>query len=176
MDHAVGRILAKLNIGDDGVLRIVRIEHTEHASAQGLLRDRPTRDRGRRVDDDLRHPRLDRRRSGDHGKDRDRRAQPPSGPVQAQLLHGSLLPLHDELKAVVFDFAEGRGGQYVRGFLGLETNADWDGWHGKLVCDDFSSYNACFELGVTEVGCLATHDSSSTNCGSTTAAKSASGR
>ena len=55
----------------------------------------------------------------------------------------------------MFDFAEGRGGQHVRGFLNLEANAGKDGWHGKLVCDDFSGYNACFELGVTEVGCLA---------------------
>jgi len=66
---------------------------------------------------------------------------------------------YDALKAVVFDFAEGRGGQHVRGFLGLEANAGErtkvHGWHGKLVCDDFSGYNACFELGVTEVGCLA---------------------
>ena len=62
---------------------------------------------------------------------------------------------YDELKAVVFDFAEGRGGQYVRDFLGLHGNAGQDGWHGKLVCDDFSGYKACFELGVTEVGCLA---------------------
>ena len=30
-----------------------------------------------------------------------------------------------------------------------------DGWRGKLVCDDFSGYKACFELGVTEAGCLA---------------------
>jgi transposase len=62
---------------------------------------------------------------------------------------------YDALKAVVFDFAEGRGGQHVRGFLGLDTNGGKDGWHGKLVCDDFSGYNACFELGVTEAGCLA---------------------
>ena len=62
---------------------------------------------------------------------------------------------YDALKAVVFDFAEGRGGQHVRGFLGLDTNAGKNGWHGKLVCDDFSGYNACFELGVTEVDCLA---------------------
>ena len=62
---------------------------------------------------------------------------------------------YDALKAVVFDFAEGRGGQHVRAFLGLEANAGKDGWHGKLVCDDFSGYKACFELGVTEVGCLA---------------------
>ena len=62
---------------------------------------------------------------------------------------------YDAIKAVVFDFAEGRGGQHVRGFLGLDTNAGKAGWRGKLVCDDFSGYNACFELGVTEVGCLA---------------------
>ena len=62
---------------------------------------------------------------------------------------------YDALKAVVFDFAEGRGGQYARGFLGLDTNAGKDGWQGKLVCDDFSGYKACFELGVTEAGCMA---------------------
>src|SRR5512137_1348493 len=42
---------------------------------------------------------------------------------------------YDALKAVVFDFAEGRDGQHVRGFLGLDVNAGKDGWHGKLVCD-----------------------------------------
>jgi transposase len=66
---------------------------------------------------------------------------------------------YDALKAVVFDFAEGRGGQHVREFLNLDgdtgQNRKDSGWHGKLVCDDFSGYNACFELGVTEVGCLA---------------------
>ena len=61
---------------------------------------------------------------------------------------------YDEIKAVVFDFAEGRGGQHVRGFLDLDAGAE-HGWHGKLICDDFSGYKACFELGVTEVGCLA---------------------
>ena len=62
---------------------------------------------------------------------------------------------YDEIKAVVFDFAEGRGGQYVRGFLGLDASQRDEGWRGKLICDDFSGYKACFELGVTEVGCLA---------------------
>jgi hypothetical protein len=62
---------------------------------------------------------------------------------------------YDALKAVVFDFAEGRSGQHVRGFLGLHSDGGKDGWRGKLVCDDFSGYNGCFELGVTEVGCLA---------------------
>jgi transposase len=59
------------------------------------------------------------------------------------------------IKAVVFDFADSRGGQHVRGFLGLPGTNDKPGWHGKLVTDDFSGYKACFELGVTEVGCMA---------------------
>jgi len=61
---------------------------------------------------------------------------------------------YDAFKAVVFDFAEGRGGQYVRDFLSLDDTGH-QGWRGKLVCDDFSGYKACFGLGVTEVGCLA---------------------
>lgn len=59
------------------------------------------------------------------------------------------------IKAVVFDFADSRGGQHVRDFLGLPGTQDKPGWHGKLVTDDFSGYKACFELGVTEVGCMA---------------------
>ena len=59
------------------------------------------------------------------------------------------------IKAVVFDFADSRGGQHVRGFLGLPGTQDKPGWHGKLVTDDFSGYKACFELGVVEVGCMA---------------------
>ena len=59
------------------------------------------------------------------------------------------------LKAVVFDFAESRGGQHVRDFLGLPGTEQNPGWKGKLVTDDFSGYKACFELGVTEVGCMA---------------------
>jgi len=59
------------------------------------------------------------------------------------------------MKAVVFDFADSRGGQHVREFLGLPGNERNPGWKGKLVTDDFSGYKACFELGVTEVGCMA---------------------
>ena len=61
------------------------------------------------------------------------------------------------VKAVVFDFADSRGGQHVRSFLGLPGTNDKPGWQGKLVTDDFSGYKACFELGVTEVGCMAHH-------------------
>jgi hypothetical protein len=60
--------------------------------------------------------------------------------------------VYDPIKAVVFDFADSRGGQHARAFLGLPGE---QGWRGKLVCDDFSGYKACFELGVTEAGCLA---------------------
>ena len=56
------------------------------------------------------------------------------------------------IKAVVFDFADSRGGQHARAFLGLPGE---QGWRGKLVTDDFSGYKACLELGVTEVGCMA---------------------
>lgn len=59
------------------------------------------------------------------------------------------------INAVVFDFAESRAGQHVRDFLGLPGTQDKPGWQGKLVTDDFSGYKACFELGVTEVGCMA---------------------
>ena len=53
---------------------------------------------------------------------------------------------------MVFDFADSRGGQHARAFLGLPGE---QGWRGKPVRDAFSGYKACFELGVTEVGCMA---------------------
>jgi transposase len=59
------------------------------------------------------------------------------------------------LQAVVFDFADSRGGQHARDFLGLPGTPGQGGWQGHLVCDDFAGYKACFELGVTEVGCMA---------------------
>ena len=59
------------------------------------------------------------------------------------------------MKAVVFDFADSRGGQHVREFLGLPGSESKPGWKGQLVTDDFSGYKACFEMGVTEVGCMA---------------------
>ena len=60
-----------------------------------------------------------------------------------------------DVKAVVFDFAATRGGQHLRDFLNLPGTDQSPPWKGKLICDDFSGYKACFELGVTEVGCLA---------------------
>jgi transposase len=59
---------------------------------------------------------------------------------------------YSQTRAVVFDFADSRGGRHCRDFLGLPGEGSW---HGSLVCDDFSGYKACFEMGVTEAGCLA---------------------
>ncbi|RXT65863.1 IS66 family transposase [Pseudomonas syringae] len=58
---------------------------------------------------------------------------------------------HD-VRAVVFNFAETRGGHNARDFLQLGTDASWK---GSLVVDDFSGYKQCFDMGVTEVGCMA---------------------
>ena len=54
---------------------------------------------------------------------------------------------YDELQAVIYDFADSRGGVHAREFLG--------NWSGKLVCDDYSGYKALFERGVIEIGCMA---------------------
>jgi hypothetical protein len=54
---------------------------------------------------------------------------------------------YDDLKTVVYDFADGRGGVHARQFLG--------NWSGKLVCDDYSGYKALFDRGVIEAGCMA---------------------
>jgi hypothetical protein len=51
------------------------------------------------------------------------------------------------MKAVVFDFAESRGGRHAEQFLGT--------WRGTLVCDDSSGYKALFRQGMTEAGCMA---------------------
>ncbi len=52
-----------------------------------------------------------------------------------------------DVAAVVFDFSPSRAGEHARSFL--------QDWKGKLVCDDFGGYKASFELGVTEIGCMA---------------------
>lgn len=52
-----------------------------------------------------------------------------------------------DVAAVVYDFSPSRAGEHARDFL--------QDWNGKLVCDDFGGYKASFELGVTEIGCMA---------------------
>jgi transposase len=54
---------------------------------------------------------------------------------------------YEELQAVIYDFADSRGGVHAREFLGS--------WRGKLVCDDYAGYKALFERGVIEIGCMA---------------------
>ncbi len=64
----------------------------------------------------------------------------------------------EQIKAVVYDFTPGRSGEQARIFLGHDPDRrerDQKPWTGHLVCDDFSGYKALFELGVTEVGCMA---------------------
>jgi transposase len=81
--------------------------------------------------------------------------KPGNGKTHRAYLWSYCTTRFSAVKAVVFDFADSRGGQHVRGFLGLPGSAQEPGWKGKLVTDDFSGYKACFELGVTEVGCMA---------------------
>ena len=78
--------------------------------------------------------------------------KPGNGKTHRAYLWSYCTTTYNETKAVVFDFADSRAGQHARDFLGLPGQ---DGWHGSLVCDDFSGYKACFEMGVTEAGCLA---------------------
>ena len=52
-----------------------------------------------------------------------------------------------DVAAVAYDFSPSRAGEHARNFL--------QDWKGKLVCDDFGGYKASFELGVTEIGCMA---------------------
>ena len=78
--------------------------------------------------------------------------KPGNGKTHRAYLWSYCTTTYSPTRAVVFDFADSRAGQHARDFLGLP---DQHGWHGSLVCDDFSGYKACFEMGVTEVGCLA---------------------
>lgn len=55
---------------------------------------------------------------------------------------------HSDIKAVVFDFAEGRGGQHAKLFL--------DDWRGILICDDYKGYKALIKDNqILEAGCMA---------------------
>ena len=56
-------------------------------------------------------------------------------------------PKHSPIKAVVYDFAQGRGSEHPNAFL--------KGFKGKLVCDGYNGYKPLFGRGVIEVGCMA---------------------
>jgi len=81
--------------------------------------------------------------------------KPGNGKTHRAYLWSYCTTSFSPMKAVVFDFADSRGGQHVRAFLGLPGDEQNPGWKGRLVTDDFSGYKACFELGVIEVGCMA---------------------
>ena len=78
--------------------------------------------------------------------------KPGHGKTHRAYLWSYCTTRYNETRAVVFDFAESRAGLHAREFLGLPGE---DGWHGKLVCDDYSGYKQLLTMGVTEAGCLA---------------------
>jgi hypothetical protein len=69
-----------------------------------------------------------------------------------------------ETAAVVYNLSHSRAGEQARNFL--------QDWNGKLGCDDFGGYKACFELGVTEMDAWAMRVASSSNCMPPTRARS----
>src|ERR1700712_1685826 len=81
--------------------------------------------------------------------------KPGKGKTHKAYLWSYCTTAFDSVKAVVFDFAESRAGHHARDFLGIDTDVAGSGWHGTLVCDDYSGYKAGFAHGVIEAGCLA---------------------
>lgn len=73
--------------------------------------------------------------------------KPGNGKTHRAYLWSYCSTAFDPMKAVVFDFAESRGGRHADAFLST--------WRGTLVCDDYSGYKALFRQGVTEAGCMA---------------------
>jgi transposase len=78
--------------------------------------------------------------------------KPGKGKTHKAYLWSYCTTAYDDVKAVVFDFAETRAGENAREFL---RTGRGDAWQGTLVCDDYAGYKAMFQLGVTEAGCLA---------------------
>jgi transposase len=81
--------------------------------------------------------------------------KPGNGKTHRAYLWSYCTTRYNPTKAVVFDFADSRAGQHARDFLGLPDSDLHRGWHGKLVCDDYSGYKQLLTMGVTEAGCLA---------------------
>lgn len=76
-----------------------------------------------------------------------RMLDPGSGKTHKAYLWAYAPGKFESLQAVVYDFHEGRAGEFARQFLG--------DWKGKLVVDDYSGYKASFRQGITEIGCMA---------------------
>jgi transposase len=81
--------------------------------------------------------------------------KPGNGKTHRAYLWSYCTTRFNETRAVVFDFAESRAGLHASEFLGLPGSDPNRGWHGKLVCDDYSGYKQLLTMGVTEAGCLA---------------------
>ena len=65
-----------------------------------------------------------------------RMLKPGNGKTHRAYLWSYGTTAYNELKAVVFDFAETRGGRHAQAFLGVDTEA---GWRGTLICDDYAA-------------------------------------
>lgn len=72
---------------------------------------------------------------------------PGKGKMQRAYVWAYATTQFADMRAVIYEFADSRAGEHARAFLGK--------WRGKLVCDDYSAYKGRFELGITEIGCMA---------------------
>lgn len=72
---------------------------------------------------------------------------PGAGKTHRAYLWSYSTSAFEDMKAVVYDFAESRAGKHAQEFLGA--------WRGTLVCDDYAGYKALIAQGVTEAGCMA---------------------
>lgn len=73
--------------------------------------------------------------------------KPGNGKTHRAYLWSYCSTAMNDMKAVVFDFAESRAGRHAGEFLG--------DWRGTLICDDFSGYKHLFKQGIVEAGCMA---------------------
>jgi transposase len=71
---------------------------------------------------------------------------PGKGKTQRAYLWTYCPGAFEDLKAVVYDFADSRAGEHARDFLG--------DWRGQLVCDDFTGYKALFAQGASSTICM----------------------
>ncbi|VVE84619.1 transposase [Pandoraea sputorum] len=72
---------------------------------------------------------------------------PGKGKTQRAYVWAHAATQFADIRAVVYEFADSCAGEHAREFLGK--------WRGKPVCDDYSAYKAGFELGITEIRCMA---------------------
>ena len=75
-------------------------------------------------------------------------ANSKDGTTQKAYLWAYATTQHADIKAVVFDFAQGRSGQHAKAFL--------QDWNGTLMCDDYQGYKALIKDNrMTEAACMA---------------------